>query len=206
MSVVLLGVTLLLLLAVAGGVAFAVALARQGRRDYAAQGQVVPGQPSQAPSSWAGAHTPEARLHRRLADAVRGLRAVAGMPGETARLLDMRVELEQQALQVDRRLVAAAALPAGAREPAMDKAAQAVAAIEQAAGDLAGQIAGGTFDGEDAALTDLTQRIQLAAEVQAELEALEALGTDAAGGTWTPSPEPETREEPEEGGGTTATA
>ena len=99
MSVVLLGIVLLVLI---GAGAFAFALARSGKQQYDAQGQIVPGVASEAPASWAGAHTPEAKLHRRLGAAMRGLREVAGAPGEEVRLLELRVELEQQALEIDR--------------------------------------------------------------------------------------------------------
>ncbi len=50
------------------GVAAYVAL--RNAQDFSDANEVVPGVPTSAPKAWAGAHTPEARLHRRLRDAV----------------------------------------------------------------------------------------------------------------------------------------
>ena len=203
MSVVLLGVVLLVLL---GAGAFAFALARSGKQQYDAQGQIVPGVASEAPASWAGAHTPEAKLHRRLGAAMRGLREVAGAPGEEVRLLELRVELEQQALEIDRRLIAASHLPAAAKAPALAQAEQAVSAVEQAAGAIIGQVALGST-ATDRALADVTERIHFAAQAREELDRLEGLGSDSVGSSWPPdwaTAEPADTEpsadEPDEGG------
>ncbi len=191
MSVILLLVALVVL--AAGGFAFA--LARQGRKDYQAQGQVVPGVASEAPASWAGAHTREAKLHRRLGESVRSLHALQATGSESVRMLELRVELEQQALEVDRRLIAAAALPAATRDGALDKVEQAVATVEQAATELVTQAVGDPSG--DRGLQGVADQIRLAAEARAELDELEQLGIDAAGGGWSPATEPTA---PDEGG------
>lgn len=135
------GVVLLLgLLVLGGGIAFATALARRGRQRLAEGFEVVPGVQSPAPAEWAGEHSPEARMHRRLAAAVRAGRAQAGAH-EGVDALELRVELEQHALATDHRLVAAAALPPGAREPALAEVEASIAVIEQAAADLASRTA-----------------------------------------------------------------
>lgn len=161
-----------LLVVVAGVAGFGVALARSGRKQYAEQGQIVPGVASEAPAEWAGAHTPEAKLHRRLGAAIKSLHALAGSPGESVRLLELRVELEQQALDVDRRLIAAAAVPGAGRGPALAKVEEAVVAVEKAAGELAGQIAGAS----GASLDEVVTQISLAAQARQELDDLERLG------------------------------
>ncbi len=65
------------------------------QEEVRAQGQIVPGAASTAPASWAGAHTPEAKLHRRLGDAVgRG----AGQRRRRPVLVRRPVTFEQEAL------------------------------------------------------------------------------------------------------------
>jgi hypothetical protein len=140
-----------------------------------------------APLAWGGAHTPEARMHRRLGAALQGLRAQAEAGHESVTELELRVELELQAIELDRRLVAAAALPESARGQAMAEAEVSVTAIEQAAADLGrvvGQLSAGAQVRE---LEDLTARIR-------------AIGEDPFAEP-TVLPGPETDAEP---GGTTA--
>ncbi len=120
----------LLLLVGAAAVTVAYVVARSGRRKFAEGNEVVPGTATRAPAEWAGAHSPEARLHRRLRDAVAALRANPAM--EDAWMLEARVSLEQHALAVDERLVAVAALPKGVREEPMAAVAAAVEAVEAA--------------------------------------------------------------------------
>ena len=69
-------ITFLLVAAVAAIVGFGVALTVRSRKDFAEQNEVVPGVASPAPASWAGAHTPEAKLHRRLKEAVAAALAI----------------------------------------------------------------------------------------------------------------------------------
>ena len=64
-----------------GAVLIALVLARRGQQQYVAQGELQPGRPSVAPPEWAGAHSEEARLHRRLGEALRGLSAAATAAG-----------------------------------------------------------------------------------------------------------------------------
>ncbi|HET7722060.1 MAG TPA: hypothetical protein VFK43_18960, partial [Acidimicrobiales bacterium] len=89
---------------------------------------------TKAPAEWAGAHTPEARLHRRLRDAMAAVRANPAM--EDAFMMDARVSLEQQALAVDERLIAVAALPEGVRNEPLSSVAAAVDAVEAAVAAL----------------------------------------------------------------------
>ena len=112
------------------GITAATVLAVNARRDYRSANELIPGRPSTAPPEWAGAHTPEARLHRRLVDVVAGLRAQPLLEEGTGRL-EARVELEERAADIDERLVAAAALPERVREqPMADLAAE----VEKATG------------------------------------------------------------------------
>jgi hypothetical protein len=121
---VVLVVVLVVVVAVVG---FAVALARKGKRQFEAR-TGGPGLAPDAPREWAGAHSPEAKLHRRLAAAARSLDAQP--MGDTASI-EQRVTIEQQILQLDQQLVATARTPAAAQlEPL-------VSAVERAVAQLA---------------------------------------------------------------------
>ncbi|RJO68232.1 hypothetical protein D5S18_32900 [Nocardia panacis] len=104
-------------------------IAMLGRKQRGAQEQaneVVPGHPTRAPISWAGSHDPEARLHRRLRDAMTALRRVSALDNGTTIVL--RADLEQSALAVDDHLVALSGLTGKA--DLLASATQAVEAIE----------------------------------------------------------------------------
>lgn len=166
MAEVLLIVALLAVLA--GGVAFAVALARKGQERYARQNELVPGQAGDAPAEWAGSHAPEATLHRRLVAVMEDLRTVGRDHDEDVTGLELRVELEQHALAVDRRLIKAAVLPEDARGPELARLEVSVATIEDAAGDLSRRLAQDGASSEAMGLEDLSARIrQMTAEGQA---------------------------------------
>ncbi|WP_370324008.1 hypothetical protein [Euzebya sp.] len=161
------GGVLLVLLALVGIaavgalVAFLVALARKGQERYERQGQVVPGQPSEAPAEWAGAHSREAKLHRRLGAAMQALQVQARSADEDVTALELRVELEQHALAVDRRLIAAAALPAGERrDQALAEIEVSVAAVESATADLAAASGQRDASADVRRLEDLSARIK----------------------------------------------
>jgi hypothetical protein len=94
----------IVLVVVVAAVGFAVALARKGKRQFEAR-TGGPGLAPNAPREWAGAHSPEAKLHRRLAAAARSLDA---QPVGDAVAIEQRVAIEQQILQIDQQLVAVA--------------------------------------------------------------------------------------------------
>lgn len=103
MGTVLLVIVLVVVVAAVG---FAVALARKGKRQFEAR-TGGPGLAPNAPREWAGAHSPEAKLHRRLAAAARSLDA---QPVGDAVAIEQRVTIEQQILQLDQQLVAVASV------------------------------------------------------------------------------------------------
>ena len=122
--------TFLVILAVlilAGAATFVVALARKGRRAAADNLALGPGLTTTAPKEWAGSHSPEAKLHRRLRAAARSVGAVAA---ETAASIEQKVALEQQIVAVDSQLVAAAAVPAAQRTEPLARIEALVSAIE----------------------------------------------------------------------------
>jgi hypothetical protein len=186
-------VSFILLATVIGIVGFGVALSVRGKRDFAKQNEVVPGTKSPAPASWAGAHSPEAKLHRRLGDAVR---AANGNP----RLVELGLaiqtkQIEAEAMAIDERLVAAAGLPTSHRAGAVAEFEPQVAALEDA---VAALIKSTTVSDSkqllDQAVSDADIKLQALAEARAEIEALDR----SANGTLPeaiPETIPETRPE-----------
>ena len=150
-------VLVVLLVLVVSAVVAATVVVRTNKRKFAEANVIVPGTDTKAPAEWAGAHTPEARLHRRLRDAVTAVRANPAM--EDAFMMDARVSLEQQALAVDERLIAVAALPERVRSEPMASVAAAVDAVEAAVAALvAGPQAKRTLD---QAMVEVTERVAL---------------------------------------------
>lgn len=144
---------------IAGGIAFAVALAKKGQDRYDAQNELVP-VAGDAPAEWAGSHSDEAKLHRRLIAVMQDLQAMSRVGEEDVTGLELRVELEQHALAVDRRLVKAAAMPVAARGPELAEIEVSVAAIEEAAEDLSRRIAQDGASADVMGLEDLSARIK----------------------------------------------
>lgn len=171
-------VTVLLVLVVATAVGMVVALAVRSRADFARQNQVVPGIDSPAPASWAGARSPEAVLHRRLRDAVAALRA--DERGASLGLGSARQRIEAEALAIDQRLVAAAALPDPHRTPAIARCEPLVASLEATVTELVTRL-----DAEpgrellEGAVSDADLRLRALEQARAEVERIDG---DTAGG------------------------
>lgn len=142
-------------------------------RDRRRRNQVVPGTDTGAPASWAGSHTPEARLHRRLRDAVLAARAVDDPDGS---LLAARVEVEHAAVATDRYLVALAAMPEREAASRMPAARAAVKAIEGAAASIADVGGAGRLviatagPGELPAVVAAAERVELLREAIEEVD------------------------------------
>lgn len=161
---------LAVLLLVAAGVAFAVTLAKRSKADYDAGSVTVPGRSGTVPESWGGSHDPEAVLHRRLVAAMGALRANQSFDDDGG-LLDLRVSLEQQALDLDQRLVTVAALPTVRKSAPLAQADEAVTRIEQAVADMATRTSADAAASLQSALDQAKERIALIDLAQAELNA-----------------------------------
>ncbi|HEX2577361.1 MAG TPA: hypothetical protein VHK88_13485 [Aquihabitans sp.] len=166
-------VVLVVALVVAG-----VAALRQ-RSTVEREAQLAPGLSTGAPASWAGSHDPEARLHRRLRDALAALRANQAFDDDGS-MLDLRVQLEQEAVALDEQLVATAALPMRVRRDPLEKLTAAVETIEQAVADLAGASAETAAARLRVALDDVGTRTDLVAQARAALDALDDQGSATA--------------------------
>ena len=122
-------VLVLVVLAVGG---FVVALAVSGKRKAAGQAGIPGG--AAVPASWAGEHSAEARMHRRLLAASRALAAVPlGGPAS----IERKVAVEQEIHALDAQLVAAAGIPGAGKDEALTRLEAKVAAVEAAVGEFA---------------------------------------------------------------------
>ncbi|AHH18058.1 hypothetical protein NONO_c32710 [Nocardia nova SH22a] len=162
---VLLLLLFVVVLVVGGGAALAVVAVNTGqRRRVSAANQLVPGVPSRAPESWALSHDPEARLHRRLRDAMAALRAVTAY--DTVTTVTLRANLEQAALAMDDHLIAISALRPEHREPRLAKAAEGVAAIEAGVAEYAGAATQPDPAALDAGLAGVQDRLRMVGDIQ----------------------------------------
>lgn len=127
-------VLIVLLLIVVAGVVFAVALARRSKAQLAEGMTPAPGMTRDAPAEWAGQHSPEAKMHRRLNGLARTLDA---LPLGDASAIERQVALSQRVQELDRLLVAVAGAPESARRDAVTALAPKVDAVETEIGALA---------------------------------------------------------------------
>jgi len=139
---------------------------RRQRRHQLERNAVVPGVLTTAPPSWAGSHDPEARLHRRLRDTVAALRADPRV--RSADLQEVRMAVEREAVAIDERLVAIAALPAARRH---DPLTALTTAVEHLEGAVAQIVSWSPTTGLElpSAVAAANERLALVAEIQAEL-------------------------------------
>lgn len=190
-------ITALLVIAVVGIVGFGVALAVRSKQEFSAQNEIVPGVKSPAPASWAGAHSREAKLHRRLGDAVKGAR-------QNPRFVELGLaaqmkSIEAEALAVDERLVAAAALPESHREDAIDALEATVVELESTIADM---VTGITVSDSKELLQEAVSaadiRLEALAKARAEVEQVDR----AASGMIDPIADapPTTKDQPGEPG------
>ncbi|MEL6891827.1 MAG: hypothetical protein AAFP84_09535 [Actinomycetota bacterium] len=176
-------ITALLVLSVAVVIGFGVALAVRSKREFGEQNQVVPGRPSPAPASWAGAHSREAKLHRRLGDAVKG--AHQNPRFVELGLAPQMAQIDTQALAIDERLVAAANLPASHRDTAIDAVEAHVVELEQTIADLVTSVSVTDSRAQlEQAVSAADIRLQALAEARAIVEEADRRGAGL------PSPRP----------------
>src|ERR1700712_913195 len=81
---------------------------RSQKRALTRDNQLIRGRPTLAPPSWAVSHEPEARLHRRLRDAMAALHGADSL--DTGSTIVLRADLEQTTIDLDNHLVAVSQL------------------------------------------------------------------------------------------------
>ena len=145
-------------------------VALRNAQDFSDANEVVPGVPTRAPKEWAGAHSPEAKLHRRLRDSISALRTNAELDDPS--MAGVRAGLEREALAVDDALVAAAALPKQHRGPRLQQVADAVEAIEETVASVMA-LRGPALADVQRGIDDVRTRLRLVEEARAELAALD---------------------------------
>lgn len=155
-----------LLIVVIGIIAY---LALRNAQDFSDANEVIPGVATRAPKEWAGAHSPEARLHRRLRDSMTALRANRAL--DEPALVEVREALEREALAIDDQLVAVAALPARVKDEPLAQVATAVDSVEVAVGEMV-LLRGPERAATQAAIDQVRTRLALVEEARAELAAL----------------------------------
>ncbi len=160
--------TYLLLIAI-GMLAVGAFVAIRNAQDFSDANEVVPGVETNAPKSWAGAHSPEARMHRRLRDAMVALNANASLDDPS--LAPVRSSIQAQALAVDERLIAAAALAKNHREEPLRQVDKAVYAIEGAVASVV-ELRGPSMTSIERGLADVQARMLNVDAAWAELDAL----------------------------------
>jgi hypothetical protein len=149
-----------------------VALVRQSRRDV--ERDPLTGDAA----AWAGQHTPVAKLHRRLAE------AVAALPtADDPNLLEARMAIEQLARAVDDQLVTVARLPERVQDEPLAQATAAVEAVEAGVARVAANELGAHGAAAvEAALHQLEERMALLEQARKELGEAEG----GSGGTSSP--------------------
>lgn len=173
-------ISALLVLTVAAVIGFAIALAVRSKREFDEQNQVVPGRSSPAPASWAGAHSREAKLHRRLGNAVRGAHA-------NPRLVELGLaaqlrSIDAEAMAIDERLVAAAGLPAAHRDATIESLEASVVQLEKAVVEVVNSISVAESKQQlEQAVSAADLKLQALAAARAEVEMIDrqVAGTDA---------------------------
>ena len=145
-------------------------VALRNAQDFSDANEVVPGVPTKAPKEWAGAHSPEAKLHRRLRDSMSALRANAELDDPS--MVSVRTALEREALAVDDSLVAVASLPKQHRGNRMQQVNDAVEAIEEAVASVVA-LRGPSLGEVQRGIDDARTRLRHVEEARAELAALD---------------------------------
>ncbi len=162
-------VAVLLVVVVAAGLGGAALLvgAQRVKQNARRSQEIAPGQRSAAPLGWAGAHTPEAKLHRRLGEAMSGLRSST----DDDALVSANVTVvEREALKIEQQLIAASHLAERLKGPAISELSQAVDQIENVSAQLIQRSAELSAGDVRAQLDDLSQRLALLDEARAELD------------------------------------
>ena len=167
MTFIVLAVLLVALVGVGVG-----AIAMRQKQNFAKANQIVPGRATTAPAGWAGAHSPEAKLHRRIGEAVAALRANPTL--SDGAFMESRASIENAAQAIDERLIAAAALPRGHREAAIAAVEPEVVSLEASVASLARPAVGSAPQQVlDDSVRAAQIRLDALASAQAELDQLD---------------------------------
>lgn len=152
---------------VAGGAVALLAGGQKVKQNARRGQQISPGTESTAPLGWAGAHTPEAKLHRRLVAAMSGLRAATDDDVQVMANVEV---VEREALKIEQQLVAASQIAERLKGPALEELSSAVDQIENVSAQLIQRSAELSSGDVQAQLGELSERLRLLDEARAELD------------------------------------
>lgn len=140
--------------------------------------ELVPGTPARAPANWFGSHEAEAKLFRRLQEAVLGVHAMGQeQPGS----FDTVASIERQALRLEEQLLAASHIADRLKPGVIDQLESAVAQIEEIAAAVIGRDAGMLGSGVKQELDELAERLQLIDQARAQLDEGDQRGGSSPG-------------------------
>ena len=165
----------ILVAAVATAVAYG---AMRNKRAFAKQNEIIAGTASRAPAAWAGAHSPEALLHRRLRGAVDASRAQLAAAGSGFE--EVVAAIARGAQDIDDRLIAAAALPAPQRTTAIAAIEPSVVALENAVAGLTANALASDQTVLAGAIAEAHQRLDALAAARAEVDEADVATQPAA--------------------------
>jgi hypothetical protein len=148
-------------------VAVVAVVGRKQQRAITRANQLIPGRPTHAPRSWAVSHDPEARLHRRLRDAMTALQAANSFDAGSALLL--RADLEQTALDLDNHLVAVAQLAPAHKDELFQTITTTVECIESAVARYAAATTMPDTAALEADLAAVQRQLDITTELQRKL-------------------------------------
>lgn len=152
---------------IGGALALGAGLLGDSRKQQREYRQVVPGVGPEAPAEWFGSHAPEAKLHRRIRDAVRAAHAQPGAPVSGLATLD------HAAVALDQRLIAAALLPERHRAAAIAELAPLVDRFEDGVAGLAAAAPDALGVALDDSLADIQAELDALAQARAEVERID---------------------------------
>ncbi len=139
--------------------------------------RVSPAVPSAAPTSWLGAPSTPARLHRRLKAAVAVAQAAAAAAPTSGHIVEAAAELERMAIDLDARLVTVARIASQQRKPHLTPLVAEVVKVETMASTLSVQAvqaqAPMVATGQSSPMDDLYDRIEAMEAARREVADIE---------------------------------
>lgn len=165
-------IVVLLLIAAGIGTAVAVGAAAVSKNNKK-RNEVVPGITSPAPANWSGSHDPEAKLHRRVRDAVTGLHAIAGHDPAMAATIG---KVNEEALAIDQQLVAVSLIAERFRAPTLETLTGAVEDLEEITAQAVGRSARTSELSVGDQLNDLSDRLEAMRLARVEVEEADRQG------------------------------
>jgi hypothetical protein len=161
-------VVILALTAILGLTVAVVAIVhRSQQRALTRDNQLIRGRPTLAPQSWAVSHEPEARLHRRLRDAMAALHAADSL--DTGSTIVLRADLEQTTIDLDDHLVAVSRLSSVHKNELLQSITVTVECIEAAVARYAAASTAPDTAALEADLATVQRQLDVTSELQRRL-------------------------------------